>query len=145
MFNIKVPNGKEAGFNFNRFLYEINSDGSQRRGAKMTLVVECDGRPIFRNSWNEKISARGVDVIIPEGEHVMKLDFTTSHRRYNFAGSINDLSLHVHEYGDTRRVCAVRRHYYAVRTGARVPCGGGPSGHAVSGRCPEACRRKCQC
>ena len=25
-FNIKVPNGKEAGFNFNRFLYEINSD-----------------------------------------------------------------------------------------------------------------------
>jgi len=100
-FNIKVPEGKEAGFNFNRFLYEINTDGSQRRGAKMTLVVECDGQPIFRNSWNEKISARGVDVIIPEGEHVMKLNFTTSHRRYNFAGSINDLSLHVHEYGDT--------------------------------------------
>ena len=100
MFNVKVPKGKEAGFCFNRFLNVVTSGGTKRNGVDMSLVVECDGKPLYCNSWNEKISSRGVEVVIPEGEHEMKLDFSIK-RDYAFSGSINDLALHVHEYGDT--------------------------------------------
>lgn len=101
-FKVKVPAGKDADLYFTR---NFQVDTSKKHGgqSRTNFVVECDGNPIYTNQYYEGYGTRKVDVIIPEGEHTVKLVAKTNEKSY-LSGVVGDLSLHIHEFGDTTYV-----------------------------------------
>lgn len=166
-FSITVPAGKTASLSYKLFLeiYASKSGGKLPKQSNLSFTVRCDGHIAIDHSDPEMILAQLDRVEITEGKHYIEIETRFSAKKCNIAGSIDNLSIHVHQFGkmqvsrepicgqdgESYATCDVcgkdstitiapryKEHSMVVRSGTEASCMSNAGSVSVCEHCPYA-------
>jgi len=166
-FTITVPTGKVASLSYKLFLeiYSSKSGGKLPKQTSLSFTVRCDNTIAVYHSDPELVLAQLDRVEITEGKHYIEFEARFSAKKCNIAGSIDNLTLHVHQFGkmqvsrepicgqsgenySTCDVCGkdstitiaprYKDHSMVVRSGTEASCMSNAGSVSVCEHCPYA-------
>ena len=166
-FTITVPAGTVASLSYKLFLeiYSSKSGAKLPKQSNLSFTVRRDGNIAIDHSDPVSIVAQADKVEITEGKHYIEFEARFSAKKCNIAGSIDNLKVHVHQFGkmqvsrepicgqegesySTCDVCGkdstiaiaprYKEHSMVVRSGTEASCMSNAGSVSVCERCPFA-------
>ena len=105
-FSVDVPKGKEASLTYDLFLRlsSMSADGIIANGSSVNFTVKIDKDIVITHTNTTCISYKSEEITIPSGKHVIQLISRFSAKNCNYVGTIKDLGIHVHSFGELELV-----------------------------------------
>ena len=103
-FNVTVPEGKDACLRYKVFLTLTSTEEGERvpEGGNVSFCVKVDDNRVIYHYDPVSICYQSDEVVIPSGSHNILIEASLSGDDCNTSGYFNDLSIHLHQFGQLK-------------------------------------------
>ena len=100
-FRVTVPSGCSGSLEFKRFFKILVPENSTKASTtNVEFKIYRDSTCVLTRKNDSMLAIKGVRLGLTSGPHVIRLEVTVMHGGYETVGSIENMSLHVHDYSN---------------------------------------------
>ena len=100
-FRVTVPSGCSGSLEFKRFFKILVPENSTKASTtNVEFKIYRDSTCVLTRKNDSMLAIKGVRLGLTSGPHVIRLEVTIMHGGYETVGSIENMSLHVHDYSN---------------------------------------------